>query len=751
MDAMAAIRKTFFEECEEQLAELESGLMAMNEGTADRETVNAVFRAVHSIKGGAGAFKLTDLVAFAHTFETTLDYIRSDRLVATPDAMHVMLRAADVLADLVRLSRTGEPISASIWKQLAQDLEVLNPIEGASNAPSNAALAISVASSDDYQLNGGNEDFAPAMIDIGDFEMSDGIPDPVQNVFNISFRATPALYEKANEPAFLFREFRRLGTAEINCRIDELPDFTSHINFGSHLHWDIHLTTEHPIADVRDVFDFVDGDCELDIVDVTPVSPADDEVVVTSDIDTRDEPVTKAETPSGATDALSEAPAVMAGVALATGLPVGLQDHKDKHESAREVAGGTTGAPSSSTIRVELERVDRLINLVGELVINQAMLAQRMIGAGFPSSSPVMLGVDELEQLTREIQESVMAIRAQPVKPLFQRMSRIVREVSDATGKTVRLKVDGEATEIDKTVIERLADPLTHMIRNAVDHGIESAEKRATAGKPVEGTVRLSAAHRSGRVVIEISDDGAGLNRQRILEKAKSKGLVPPDAILTESEIDNLLFLPGFSTAETISNISGRGVGMDVVRRSIQALGGRISISSTPGKGSVFSMSLPLTLAILDGMIVSAAEQTLVVPLTSIVETFKPPRETVHSLGPNASVVKIRDTFVPIVDVGHRLGFTTTPRIDRESVAILIETECGNRHALLVDGIQDQRQVVIKSLETNYGAIEGIAAATILGDGRVALILDVEAAVCATGSKLGHSVSANSFAGALLQ
>ncbi len=280
------------------------------------------------------------------------------------------------------------------------------------------------------------------------------------------------------------------------------------------------------------------------------------------------------------------------------------------------------------------------------------MLTQCVSEAGVRSSS-VTGALDALEQLTREIQEGVMAVRAQPVKPLFQRMARIVRELADATGKSVRLRTDGEATEVDRTVIERLADPLTHMIRNAVDHGLELPEKRLAAGKPDQGEVHLLAAHRSGRVVIEVSDDGAGINRPKVQQIAVSKGLIPADAVLTDSEVDNLLFLPGFSTASAISNISGRGVGMDVVKRSIQALGGRIAISSRPGLGSTFSMSLPLTLAVLDGMVVKVADQTLVVPLTAIVETLRPKKGDIHGLGVDARVISDRGGFAPLIDVGR--------------------------------------------------------------------------------------------------
>jgi len=330
-----------------------------------------------------------------------------------------------------------------------------------------------------------------------------------------------------------------------------------------------------------------------------------------------------------------------------------------------------------------------------------------------------------------------MAVRAQPVKPLFQRMSRIVREAAHATGKSVQLKIEGEATEVDKIVVERLADPLTHMIRNAVDHGLETPEKRREAGKDERGEVCLSAAHRSGKIVITISDDGTGINRARVRQIAVDKNLIDADAQLTNSDIDNLLFLPGFSTVETVSELSGRGVGMDVVKRSIQTLGGSISISSKPGLGSTFRISLPLTLAVLDGMVVKVAGQTLIVPLTAIVETLVPDRAAIHGLSANASVLRVRGRFLPIIDAGHSLSFRDPLADYHSSVALIIETDDGAQCALLVDEILDQRQVVIKSLEENYGYVAGIAAATILGDGRIALIIDTEALVARAGADTG--------------
>ena len=357
------------------------------------------------------------------------------------------------------------------------------------------------------------------------------------------------------------------------------------------------------------------------------------------------------------------------------------------------------------------------------------MLSQRVVEADLRRASGVAVALAALDQLTREIQEGVMAIRAQPVKTLFQRMARIVREVAEATGKSVRLRTEGEGVEVDRTVIERLADPLTHMIRNAVDHGVETIEARLAAGKPAQGELRLAAAHRSGRIVIEVSDDGAGVDRARVRAKAIERGMIAPDAQLSNADIDNLLFLPGFSTASTVSDISGRGVGMDVVRRSIQALGGRIAIASRPGEGTTFSMSLPLTLAVLDGMMVSVAGQTLVIPLTAIVETLRPKPGDVHGLGRGARVIADRGGFVPLIDVGREFAFRAEAADPVESVVLIVETEISTRSALIVDAIVDQRQVVIKSLETNYQNVAGVAAATILGDGRVALIIDIDAFV----------------------
>ena len=694
MDTMESIRQTFFQECEEQLIELENGLLAIQGGDADKETVNAVFRAVHSIKGGAGAFELTDIVHFAHVFENTLDLVRTGRLDAHPALMRIMLRATDILSDLIAAGRDGNVVDRTKSEDIALEL--------ASHA--NAVGSDAPAADEPFV-------FEPIAFDM-DFDTFDQVDPQATDelAYTIRFSPQAALYAKGNDTTVLFRELDRLGRLDVRCDTSRLPLLSDLDPNEAYCDWTLRLDTDAGLAAVTEIFDFVCWDSDLSI-----------------------EPLADVQVPAVDEPGPSATAIVHAGAAERSSVP-----DTDNHPVTPPQSGAESpvdaqkAVAAPATIRVDLDRVDRLIDLVGELVINQAMLNERVEVLHLPRMSPVSIGLDELEQLTREIQDSVMAIRAQPVKSVFQRLPRLVREVAAQTGKSVRLETEGEGTEVDKTVIERLIDPLTHMIRNAVDHGVERPDVRRAAGKPDEGALRLSAAHRSGRIVIEIADDGAGINRDRVRSIAVAKGLIAPEAKLSDDEIDNLIFLPGFSTAETVSDISGRGVGMDVVRRSIQGLGGRIAISSVPGKGSTFTMSLPLTLAVLDGMVVTVADQTLVLPLSTIVEILMPQTMAVHAFGEQSMVIGLRGEFIPLVDVGRRLAYRSESADPRKGVVLLVEADGGGRNALIVDAIQGQRQVVIKSLEANYGAVSGIAAATILGNGRVALILDVDAVVSDT-------------------
>lgn len=740
---MNEIKEIFFQECEEQLAELESGLLRLNDGDTDPETVNAVFRAVHSIKGGAGAFGLDDLVSFAHVFETTLDCVRSNKLDASQDLLKVMLRSADVLADLTAASRDGGTVESSRTSGLVAELEAYakgQPLPTSAAAPAAAAPepARTEAPAPAAEAPEPTDDsgFQPVPFSFDALEGEDELAiDNGRSVFTVRFKPRSDLYAKGNEAVLILRELAKLGDLQVRCEADDLPSLDMLDPEGAYFSWLIRVETESDEEAIRHVFEFVEWDSTVEITAgadeeafAAPAASGEDQPMAAVPFDLsllEDQPAVPAEAAAPA------APAPAAGEpALApANLPLAAKAIAEA-EKKETVVPAVPAAPQ--TIRVDLDRVDRLINLVGELVINQAMLAQSVVENESGGSSAVNLGLEELQQLTREIQDSVMAIRAQPVKPVFQRMGRIVREIADMTGKQVRLVTEGENTEVDKTVIDKIAEPLTHMIRNAVDHGLETPEKRTELGKNAEGVLRLSAKHRSGRIVIEIADDGAGINRERVKAKAIENGLIAPDANLSDEDIDNLIFHPGFSTADKISDISGRGVGMDVVKRSIQALGGRISITSKPGKGSVFTMSLPLTLAVLDGMVVTVANQTLVVPLTAIVETLQPEKADIHSFGPSQRLIAIRDTFCPLVDVGHILNFRSDLANPIDGVALLVESEGGGQRALMVDAIQGQRQVVIKSLEANYTNVPGIAAATILGDGRVALILDVDAVVTAS-------------------
>ncbi|MEP2979888.1 MAG: chemotaxis protein CheA [Lentilitoribacter sp.] len=761
---MNEIKEIFFQECEEQLTELETGLLAMNDGDDDPETVNAVFRAVHSIKGGAGAFGLDDLVAFAHVFETTLDCVRSNKLDPDETVMKVMLKSADVLADLTAAARDGGTVDPARSSTLAKDLEALangQPLPDGDAAPEAAAApAPAPVAEEPVAAAPAVEEAAPAPSDDSGFQpvpfsfddMDDVAPAeeaPAEavdgNVFTIEFKPNAGLYAKGNDTALLFRDLAQLGQMEVRCNSEALPELDGMDPEDSYLTWSVTLTTENDEDAIRQVFEFAEWDCKLEVSAGRSDADADGEeapmVPVPFDLSMLGEPEEKvAPAPTSVAEAPAAptpAPAPAAPKAAAPAPAPAKEPAKAASPIAKEPAKKpkVSAVAPTQQIRVDLDRVDRLINLVGELVINQAMLAQS-VGESEETVSGqgnnINLGLDELNQLTREIQDSVMAIRAQPVKPVFQRMSRIVREIADMVGKNVRLVTEGENTEVDKTVIDKLAEPLTHMIRNSVDHGLESAEDRKATGKDPQGMVKLSAKHRSGRIVIEIEDDGAGINRERVKQKAMDNGLITAESNLSDEEIDNLIFHPGFSTAEKLSDISGRGVGMDVVKKSIQSLGGRISIQSTPGKGSVFSMSLPLTLAVLDGMVVSVADQTLVVPLTAIVETLQPEKSDIHGFGAKQRLIAIRETFCPLVDVGEILNFRDEPADPIEGVALLVESEGGGQRALMVDAIQGQRQVVIKSLESNYSNVPGIAAATILGDGRVALILDVDMIVSAS-------------------
>ncbi len=722
MSATDQIRVTFFQECEELLETLQDGLLALQDQSDDSEIIHSIFRAVHSIKGGAGAFGFDHLVEFAHEFEAVLDLARTGAIALSGEVITVFLRSSDMLSDLIAAAQADRVPATDLTDELIATL---------------SGMARSV---DEVENESGQQDVSPGFEPVGiAIDLTEDHPgQDSERCFTIRFRPHDALYRNGNETALILRDLARLGEAAVSCNTANLPEFDQLDPEISYLSWEICLTTSASRAAVIEIFEFVDGVCDLEVIHGVETDADNGEIPQDRSQNVRRETIRQVDSEGIAGETQTH---VLPAQESNTDSPIPPYRKTELHA---EPTGNASVKPDPppiqqgpvATVRVDVAHVDRLINLVGELVMNQAMLTQCFEQFEIAQATEVTKGLDELGQLSREIQDGVMAIRAQPVKPLFQRMFRIVREAAADTGKEVRLDISGEMTEVDKTVIEKLADPLTHMLRNAVDHGLETPEQRNKAGKPAEGVIRLSAAHRSGRVIIDVADDGAGIDLARVQKIAADKGFISEGEVMSPTDIDALLFRPGFSTVKTASNLSGRGVGMDVVKNAIRALGGRIAINSTPGAGSTFSISLPLTLAVLDGIVVEISSQKLVIPINVIVETMQFDIGALHPVG-ESQVLAVRGEFVPAVEVAQVLGFHKAKADAADRIAVLTESDEGTRCALLVDRILDQRQVVIKGLEANYGHVPGIAAATILGDGTIALILDTNDALFLDGSAVG--------------
>ena len=727
-DPMQEIMASFFIECEELHESLVDALQSLADGESDIETINVAFRAVHSIKGGAGAFGLDQLVDFAHQFETVMDACRSGTLPIDTPLNELFLRCSDMLSDLIRCSRDGEDVDAVTSAGLIGELSAFVPNDDSAAEAEPIDFQPTVLSLDDLGGPTDGTEMQLPPLDLPPLEDLDAAPldapelSPVskeKSLLKVTFQAEKELYESANEPLFLLKTLADLGRCTTKLEFQAPTSVEDLSSLGGRLTWHITIETDSPPVAVHEIFEFAEGLCALSVETMSAPSSSDVHDSAQSEADrpvVEDLPAPPSAAPLPVATPIQPSACIETTPAPDASSPPSKGPEKNTRAQ--------TSTKASPTVRVDLERIERLVNLVGELVINQAMLSQSIAEESIPSNSAVTAGLDEFMQLTRNIQESVMMIRAQPVKSLFQRMSRIVRESSAAVDKSVKLVTEGENTEIDKTAIERLADPLTHMIRNAVDHGLETAESRIENGKSEQGEIRLSAEHKSGRVLIEVADDGGGINREKVKSKAIEKGLIPADAALSDSEIDQLLFLPGFSTATEVSNLSGRGVGMDVVKTQITSLGGRVTIESTPGVGTVFAISLPLTLAVLDGMVVKVAKETLVIPLNAIVETLSLSVDDLKPVAAGQSVLCVRDQFVPVLDLGVELGYRDSAPMQEGTIALLISPEEGVLVALLVDTIEDQRQVVIKGMQESYGRVPGVAAATILGDGQIALILD---------------------------
>lgn len=669
---LSQFHQVFFEESFEGLDVMESELLDMDPADVDDETVNNIFRAAHSIKGGAGTFGFMPVSEFTHVLETLLDEIRSGKRSMEPRYVDLFLQSVDCLRGMLSDMQDGNDPETERPAELRKEFEVILGMEQESAASEN----------------------------------TDADSDEKDHGWLIDVHPHTDLLMTGNEPFRMFRELRELvgeDNFEVTADIDSVPELSSLAPEECVMNWQIKVTTSVPLDDIKAIFEWVEDECDLTYSPLVGTSEVEAE---SSAVDATGTPAA-GQLPEAAAVASPEKTAVMA----------------EAQKSAKP-AKATKKAAESSSIRVSIDKVDSLINMVGELVITQSMLGQ--LGQDFDLSRLAKLqeGLSQLEQNTRELQESVMKIRMMPISFAFSRFPRLVRDLGGQLGKKVILETIGEQTELDKTVMEKINDPLVHLVRNSMDHGLETTEKRIAAGKSEEGTITLNAYHQGGNIVIEVADDGAGLNEDRILKKAIEKGLVPENNSLTPEEIHNLIFLPGFSTAEAVSDISGRGVGMDVVRRNIQALNGSIEVKSQRNVGSTFIIRLPLTLAILDGQLVKVCEETYIFPLVSIVESIQIHRSSLNHVTGSQYVMQLRDEYIPIVRLDQIFGLRDDKDVVDEMMLVVVEGD-NEKIGIVVDDLLGQQQVVIKSLEQNYQKVSGISGATILGDGTVALIIDI--------------------------
>jgi two-component system chemotaxis sensor kinase CheA len=649
LQIQAGLEGTFLEESFEGLERVEAGLLGLDD-SSDPEAVADVFRAMHSIKGGAGAFGIAEIGRVAHAMESVLDALRAGAALGAGGA-EALLHGVDAVRAALGDRQAGRAIDTTHHDALIAAID--SCLAGAAPAPTaptpfaSAPTAPAVAEGTTWQI-----DFAPAV----------------------------HMMRSGNDPLRILREVDELGAMTVAADLSQLPMLEELDPSACHLRWRLSLAGAVERSAIESAFAWVDGDCDLEIARLGAAPPV----------------------AAGPVRGAVEAPAAPA-------------------------AGERTESAVASSIRVGVDKIDALMNMVGELVITQSMLGELdgdgPIDAG--RLAQIREGLGQLARNTRSLQDSVMRLRSVPISSVFNRFPRLVHDLGHRLGKQVELAISGQATELDKSIIEKLGDPLVHLVRNSVDHGIETPAVRRAAGKPEQGTIRLHAEHRGGDVLVEIHDDGGGLDLERILARARERGLVGADAVLDDAAIAQLIFMPGFSTAEAVSDVSGRGVGMDVVRRNVIELGGDIAIETRRGQGSRIQLRLPLTLAIIDGQLIRLGVHTYVVPLLSIVESVEVEPQRRNRLAGRCDLYHLRDHLVPVLDLARQLEVEAACDGARQ-LMVIVEAD-GQPLGLLVDELLGQQQVVVKSLEANYGRVGSLAGATILGDGRVAFILDVVA------------------------
>lgn len=675
---------------------MEAGLLKLELGDielVDDEVVNTIFRAAHSIKGSGATLGFSEVADFTHDIEALLEEIRSGERSVTRDAVAVLLECVDCLRGMIKNCSTVEDNDQALIKKLSVELQSLPKHQASINR---------------VEERSG---------DAGSGETSNTRPTAKSRTWSISFRPYPKLFFTGNDPFRLLRELGELGGLEVQVDTRKLPDFADLDPEECYLAWDAILSGDVEENQIREVFAWVEEDCDLTLT-LQKANDEPDETVSTGELGEGGSKQDFSKPPTTAVEDKN-----ISSKPLASGRNQGSVEPK----KARTAAAGEIGegfGEESSSIRVSTDKVDELVNLVGELVITQSILAQAMSNLESDQLAMLTHGLQQLERNTRDLQEQALNIRMLPISFAFQRLPRIVHDINRALDKQVKLKFSGENTELDKTVLEKIGDPLVHLVRNALDHGIEAPDQRRAAGKTENGTIHVRAFYQGGNIVIEVSDDGAGLDAEKILKKAKEQSLVDEDVELTEGQIQNLIFEPGFSTAVEVSNISGRGVGMDVVRRNISELGGQVDVSSRPGQGATFTIKLPLTLAILDGQMVRVGDQVFVIPLLAIVESVKVKEGDIHRVAGEAEIYKYRENCLPVVRLNRVLSVDRGQQALEGNLLVIVDVD-GQLVGLSIDDVLGQQQVVIKSLEKNFREVPGVSGATILGDGSVALIIDV--------------------------
>ncbi|MGD8567885.1 MAG: chemotaxis protein CheA [Gammaproteobacteria bacterium] len=651
----------FFEESLEAVDDMETGLLNLDPVTSDGESINTIFRAAHSIKGCSATFGFSEISDFVHVMETVLDEMRDGNLAATQELVELLLKALDILRVMLVNTRDGTALNQDNIDTVHNQLKAFLDKEQQSTAQDKDGHAV-----------------------IAD--------DQKATEWEIHFTPNLEILKTGNDPLRMFSVLSEFGEIRTQADISGLVDFRVIDPEDCYLSWILTLKGAATKDEISEIFEWVEDDCKVSIKPAISSTPLDSE------------------------------PSAPTSISASTTIPQSVAATPEK----------STAAPSSTdsaSIRVGIDKVDTIINMVGELVITQSMLEQ--LGEDFEDGhtdssrfEKLRAGLIQLERNTRELQESVMRIRMLPISYVFNRVPRIVHDLSKKLGKEVDIKMSGESTELDKTVLEKIGDPLVHLIRNSLDHGIEQPDVREKNGKPRTGTVSLTAYHKGGNIIVEVQDDGAGLPKDKITSKALQKGLIDNIDSITDEHINDLIFHPGFSTAETVSDVSGRGVGMDVVKKNIKALGGRIEVESIEGTGTKFTVRLPLTLAILDGQLVRVGKETYIVPLVSIIESLQIKSEKINVVAGQAELYKLRDEYIPFIRLHELFGLEADTDQLQDGLMVIVEGD-GKRAGLVVDDLLSQQQVVIKSLETNFKRVEGLSGATILGDGTVALIVDV--------------------------